>query len=137
EEFNLSSEIKTDISFDKDLVELAGYHAYLSYNIDDIIPVNVNNYTVIDTRYDDSIGLDALTVLSDDNKFIIIYVGTNTSSIQDIMTDAQLLGDVLPAQLQEARDYFDEMSKLYPISYICGNSLGGALAECCCGIILT
>ncbi|MBP3040934.1 hypothetical protein J9303_15710 [Bacillaceae bacterium Marseille-Q3522] len=121
--------IKVDVNIDKDLVELAGYHAYLRYKETNTINVNISQYRVVNTMYDHETGLDALTVKSSDDKYIIIYVGTDTKSIQDIMTDAQLLGDVLPAQLQEARDYFDDMSKLYPISYICGNSLGGALAN--------
>ncbi len=114
------------------LVELAGYHAYLEYMRDDTLKVNGVDFTVLDTRYNQKHGLDALTVYNDVTEEItVIYVGTNAAQVQDLKTDAQLLSDLTPGQIQEARLYFEEMNKKFNssggVSSITGNSLGGAL----------
>jgi hypothetical protein len=61
----------------------------------------------------------------------VVYVGTNPSQKQDLLTDLQLMSDLTPAQLADARAYFNEMNKKYQsaggIKSMSGNSLGGAL----------
>ena len=47
---------------DNDLVELAGYHSYIHYDIDEVFKVNEKKFRVIDTIYNTDTGLDALTV---------------------------------------------------------------------------
>ncbi|WP_071461578.1 hypothetical protein [Bacillus massilinigeriensis] len=115
-----------------DLVELAGYHAYLSKGVGKRIKVNNNNYTVVDTNYDHPTGLDALTVVNEStNEYTIVFVGTDAAGKygqQDILTDVQLLSPIEPRQIKAARTYYKEMSEKYEISLITGNSLGGGLS---------
>jgi hypothetical protein len=47
-------------------------------------------------------------------------------SMQDMLTNVQLLSNYDPAQLQAVRGY---MNKAYGVQYVCGNSPGGALAN--------
>ncbi|WP_339146708.1 MULTISPECIES: hypothetical protein [unclassified Sutcliffiella] len=92
---NSSPKIETvnkNIAHDKDLVELAGYHAYRGFGLDENIKVNGNQYKVVDTLYNQDSGLDALTVENfETGEIIIVYVGTDASQFNDIKTDAQLL----------------------------------------------
>ncbi|WP_433959577.1 SA1320 family protein [Cytobacillus horneckiae] len=126
---------EVSINNDKDLVELAGYHAYTYPLVESRIEVNDNSYRVINTYYQDPTGLDAMTVMNVKTKEIsIIYVGTDASGKygkQDVLTDAQLLSDLTPAQLAAARDYYNEMNQEYKqvggVQSIAGNSLGGGL----------
>lgn len=63
-------------------------------------------------------------------ELIIAYQGTNMSDEKDIMTDIGLAGNVASQQLLDAKQYYDQMTAAYgKISYVCGNSLGGALAN--------
>ncbi|WP_370221709.1 SA1320 family protein [Cytobacillus sp.] len=132
-----SPNINTDIAAnnDKDLVELAGLHAYTYPLFESVLQVNNTDYTVIDTRYEDPTGLDAMTVVNMETEEIsIIYVGTDASGKygnKDILTDAQLLSDLTPAQLAAARSYYTEMNQKFNqvggVKSIAGNSLGGGL----------
>ncbi|QOK25848.1 hypothetical protein IIE26_19500 [Cytobacillus oceanisediminis] len=134
---NGSPNINENISInnDKDLVELAGYYAYTYPKKGDILNVNGIEYQVRHEHYKDPTGLDAMTVVNMETEEIsIIYVGTNAHGEygkQDILTDAQLLSDLTPAQLAEARNYFNEMNEKYKqfggVQSIAGNSLGGGL----------
>lgn len=132
-----SPNINTNIvaNNDKDLVELAGLHAYTYPLVESVIQVNDTDYTVINTHYEDPTGLDSMTVINMETEEIsIVYVGTDASGKygkQDILTDAQLLSDLTPAQLDAARNYYTEMNKKYKnvggVQSIAGNSLGGGL----------
>nr|WP_257347611.1 hypothetical protein [Pseudalkalibacillus decolorationis] len=111
---------------DKDLVELSGYHAYLPYEEEDIFFANEKRYTVVDTNFNHSSGLDALTVQNyDTGKYTIVFVGS-ADDTDWTKTNPKLLSDLENDQMNAARDYFDEMDEKYNISSICGNSLGGA-----------
>ncbi|MDQ0187834.1 SA1320 family protein [Cytobacillus kochii] len=120
---------------DKDLVELAGLHAYTYPLLDSVLQVNNIDYTVIDTLYENPTGLDAMTVINmETDEISIIYVGTDASGEygeQDILTDVQLLSDLTPAQLSAARNYYTRMNEKYyqvgGVQSIAGNSLGGGL----------
>lgn len=116
---------------DPDLVELAGYNAYMNYVEDQVVEVNGNKYVVIDTHADEVTGLDAIAFQSYETEEIIIaYTGTNPSTKQDLLTDAQLLSDMTPAQVEAARQYFHDINQdIGPVSYVCGNSLGGGNAN--------
>ncbi|MGE6257287.1 SA1320 family protein [Heyndrickxia sporothermodurans] len=129
---------KTSGSNDKDLVELAGYNAYIVYYEDQMIKVNGNKYKVMNTKYKDPTGLDAFTVKNTDtNEYTIVYVGTNIDAENgkmDLLTDIQLLSKLTPAQITAARKYFNDMNDKYSkdgmkITSICGNSLGGGLVN--------
>ncbi|WHY33955.1 hypothetical protein QNH44_23590 [Cytobacillus firmus] len=134
---NGSPNINENISInnDKDLVELAGYYAYTYPQKGEILKVNGIKYQVRHEHYEDPTGLDAMTVVNMETEEIsIIYVGTDAHGEygkQDIITDAQLLSDLTPAQLAEARNYFNEMNEKYKqfggVQSIAGNSLGGGL----------
>lgn len=123
------------INNDKDLVELAGYHAYTYPQRGDILTVNGIDYQVRHENYEDPTGLDAMTIMNmDTEEMSIIYVGTDASGKygkMDILTDAQLLSDLTPAQLAAARNYYNEMNNEYKevggVQSIAGNSLGGGL----------
>ncbi|TCP24902.1 hypothetical protein EV207_1225 [Scopulibacillus darangshiensis] len=121
------------INNDKDLVELAGYHAYKTPARDKKIVVNGYNYRVIDINYNGRGGLDALTVVNTSTDDIsIVFVGTADN--KDKITDAQLLSDVPPAQIKAAKKYFNDMKNKYEknghrITSVTGNSLGGGLAN--------
>ena len=97
------------INNDKDLVELAGYHAYTYPQRGDILTVNGIDYQVRHENYEDPTGLDAMTIMNmDTEEMSIIYVGTDASGKygkMDILTDAQLLSDLTPAQLAAAEAY--------------------------------
>lgn len=118
---------------DKDLVELAGYHAYREYSEQQKIIVNGKKFKVVHTNYNHPTGLDALTVKNvKTGEYTVVYVGTDIhaeNGKQDLITDIQFLSDLTPEQIKEARKYFNEMDEKYGISSICGNSLGGGLTN--------
>nr|WP_208587228.1 hypothetical protein [Gracilibacillus suaedae] len=115
---------------DTDLVELAGYHAYLGYDVDEIIRIDGNRYEVKNVYYDQHTGLDALTVQNiKTNYTIIVYVGTDKDQLEDLLTDAYLLSSTAVPQLTAADDYYTDMDGQYGIDSVTGNSLGGALAN--------
>jgi predicted esterase YcpF (UPF0227 family) len=63
------------------------------------------------------------------SEFTVVFVGTDKSQPMDLVTDIQLLGSVEPEQVKAARAYFDRMNEKYGVHTVCGNSLGGALAN--------
>ncbi len=126
---------------DKDLVQLAGYHAYnRAYEAGDEIEVNGKIFHVEEKLEEDSTGFEALVIrnitpLTDggeenpDGELIIVYVGSRPD-IKDWQANADLLKDVEPEQMNQAVEYFEEMEEKYgEISAVTGNSLGGALAN--------
>ena len=123
------------VNNDKDLVELAGYRAYTHPAKVTKFYVNNNEYRVLNTRYEDPTGLDAMTVMNTETKEIsIIYVGTDAKAKygnEDIITDAQLLSDLTPEQITAAREYYNQMNETYKdiggVKNVAGNSLGGGL----------
>ena len=129
EEEKLNAQFLTDV----DLVELAGYHGYTTVEESTVITVNGKELEVVSVVTDHESGLDAFTVqntitVGDEvsKEYSVVYVGTDTDEIQDIITDANLLNTTPPLQLDAALDYFDSMEGEYgEISSISGNSLGG------------
>ncbi|MFC0274542.1 SA1320 family protein [Metabacillus herbersteinensis] len=129
---SVPTNISANFTNDKDLVELAGYHAYMQFDRDHELLVNDVEYRVLDNKDNNETGLNALTVINLTNKEIsIVYVGTDPQETQDLITDAQLLSDLTPAQIEDARGYFSEMNQKYQkvggVTSISGNSLAGAL----------
>ncbi|GAE94918.1 hypothetical protein JCM21714_4118 [Gracilibacillus boraciitolerans JCM 21714] len=117
-------------SSDTDLVELAGYRAYLKHEADDIIEVNGNEYEVVNDNYNNPTGLDAFTVQNLDTfDFTVVFVGTDVKQLEDVKTDIFLLSDTNVPQLEAAKLYYEEMDKKYGVDSVTGNSLGGALAN--------
>src|SRR5690625_3299651 len=83
---------------DKDLVQLAGYHAYMKYEEPKLIKVNEKKFKVIDTRYDTATGLDALTVQNiKTSELIVVFVGSDQIKEDWIETNINLIGDTEPA----------------------------------------
>jgi len=127
----------TTVNNDKNLVELAGLHAYKDTPTREILTVNEIDYLVLDTVYGDITGLDAMTVINQTSREVsIIYVGTDAAADngkQDLLTDAQLLSDLTLPQLEAAQDYYNKMNKKYEsiggVKSVAGNSLGGPLAN--------
>ncbi|WRP06230.1 hypothetical protein U9J35_20645 [Rossellomorea aquimaris] len=122
---------------DRDLVELAGLHAYSEINRFDIIKVNGKAFKVLDVNFLDDTGLDAFTVRNESTKEItIVYVGTDAAAEngkQDLLTDVQLLSDLTLPQLEASAEYLNRIQKEYKneggVSSVTGNSLGGPLAN--------
>ena len=116
---------------DKDLVELAGYHSYVHYDIDEIFKVNEKKFRVLDTIYNTDSGLDALTVQNVKTKELtVVFVGSEQMDTDWIGTNTKLLSDAPPIQIQEAKAYFNQVNKeMGEVSSISGNSLAGALTN--------
>src|SRR5690625_319975 len=130
---------------DRDLVQLAGYHAYKRHRKDHEIHVNGKVFVVENTKYNTATGLDALTVknvtvLNDDGELsderntngelIVVFVGSDQIKGDWIGTNINLIGEAEPAQLVAAKKYFKKMEDDHgTVSSVTGNSLGGALAN--------
>src|SRR5690625_2743182 len=116
---------------DKDLVQLAGYHAYMKNEGPKLIQVNEKKFKVIETRYDTTTGLDALTVQKVTNGALIVaVVGSDQIKGDWIDTNIHLIGETEPAQLVAAKKYFKDVEDDHgTVSSVTGNSLGGALAN--------
>ncbi|BBN98236.1 SA1320 family protein [Sporolactobacillus terrae] len=118
---------------DQDLVELAGLHAYKKYDKDKKFIVNRSRYVVKNISYTNINGLDAMTIQNfDTGEYTIVFQGTQVKGkygMRDMITDIQLLNSAEPEQLKAARTYFDRMNEKYGVKSVCGNSLGGALAN--------
>ncbi|MCL1630782.1 hypothetical protein M3N64_02280 [Sporolactobacillus sp. CPB3-1] len=121
----------------KDLVELAGFQ---SYKIKEgeryrFIKVNDKKYQIVSIigPKENKTGLDAMTVQNvDTGEYTVVFQGTQVRGkygMHDMITDIQLLGSTEPEQVKAARAYFDRMNKKYGVHSVCGNSLGGALAN--------
>jgi len=125
--------IQSSETNDRDLVQLAGDHAYRYIESPDKIEVNGKEYRVIDNCYDTASGLDAMTIErigTDDNEVSVIFVGSDQIKGDWIDTNLNLVGEAEPEQLADAKKYFEEMEAEHgPIKFVAGNSLGGALAN--------
>src|SRR5699024_8766606 len=119
------------LTHDKDLVQLAGYHAYKRYENPKKIEVDGKKFKVIDTIYDTDSGLDALTVQNvKSGELTIVYVGSQQIKEDWLGTNAKLLSDTPPAQIEAAQKYFDDVTKEFgEVSSVTGNSLAGASAN--------
>ncbi|MCY8342337.1 hypothetical protein [Bacillus haynesii] len=75
-----SSDRKSNNINDKDLVELAGYHAYKHQDIGRKIYINKVVYKVKDVKYNDPTGLDVITLKNlETGKYTIVYQGTDAT----------------------------------------------------------
>ncbi|MDA7026232.1 DUF2974 domain-containing protein [Bacillus sp. CLL-7-23] len=128
-----NAENKRPISQDKNLVELAGYHAYNMPDEKESVYVNEYKYTVVNKIKDNKNGLDAMTVKNlETGEYTIVYQGTNLDNgDQDLDADKDLAIGRTHEQFKAARDYFDKIKKEYgdKLTSVCGNSLGGGLAN--------
>ncbi|MDP4553418.1 hypothetical protein Q9251_21420 [Alkalihalobacillus macyae] len=126
---------RTTVISDPDLVELSGFQAYKAPKVERLLEVNGNVFRVIDRIDDIHTGLNAFTVQTviegqSTPEYAVIYVGTDPKDKKDVLTDLQLIGANVPEQLQGAKQYFNKMEEKFgDISYVAGNSLGGALAN--------
>ncbi|MGM9956102.1 MAG: SA1320 family protein [Peribacillus sp.] len=116
---------------DNDLVELAGYHSYVHYDIDEVFKVNEKKFRVIDTIYNTDTGLDALTVQNvKTRELTVVFVGSEQMDTDWIGTNTKLLSDAPPAQVREAVAYFEHINdEVGEVSSVSGNSLAGALTN--------
>jgi len=124
-------EKKDFLTHDKDLVQLAGYHEYKRYENPKKIEVDGKKFKVIDTIYGTDSGLDALTVQNvKSGELTIVYVGSQQIKEDWLGTNAKLLSDTPPAQIEAAQKYFDDVTKEFgEVSSVTGNSLAGASAN--------
>lgn len=121
----------------KDLVELAGLQSYKIKESDRFHFIKVNNkqYQIVNIigPKENKTGLNAMTVQNvDTSEYTVVFQGTQVKGkygMRDMVTDIQLLGSAEPQQVKAARAYFDRMNEKYGVHSVCGNSLGGALAN--------
>ena len=116
---------------DKDLIELAGYHAYRNYKTSEVIEIKGKDFEVKNTIHDPDSGFRALTVENlETDEISIVYVGSEPNVQDWIFTNPMLLSDTPPQQIQDAIDYYDWVNdKIGDVSSITGNSLAGALTN--------
>ena len=125
-------EKKNGYTTDQDLIEISGKHAYnLELSFRDVITVNGRYYTIKHTNFDTASGMQAMLLENVESKELIIaYQGTNMGELKDIATDISLAGNIAPQQLLDAKKYYNQMTAEFgKVSYVCGNSLGGGLAN--------
>ncbi|MFV8830334.1 SA1320 family protein [Alkalihalobacterium sp. APHAB7] len=131
-------QIDINTTTDQELVQLAGLYAYLERRTGERIRLNTSTFRIVDTNYNHPTGLDALTLQNvNTGEFIMAFVGTNVHAehgMQDLKTNVRLLNEPTPPQLRAANEYYLQMQAElaksgHSISYVCGNSLGGALAN--------
>ncbi|MCL1630784.1 hypothetical protein M3N64_02290 [Sporolactobacillus sp. CPB3-1] len=117
---------------DKDLVKIAGFYAYKEYKVGTEIWIQGHEY-VIRNKVKDKTGLNAIVIKNlKTSEYTVVFQGTQVKGkygMHDMITDIQLLGSTEPEQVKAARAYFDRMNKKYGVHSVCGNSLGGALAN--------
>src|SRR5690625_3908867 len=126
---------------DKDLVQLAGYHAYKKHGKDDRILINDRSFKVKEIKNNNETGLDALVVKNvtpltkggvenKSGELIVVFVGSDQIKGDWIDTNINLIGEAEPAQLVAAKKYFKDVEeRIGTVSSVTGNSLGGALAN--------
>src|SRR5690625_3809488 len=126
---------------DKDLVQLAGYHAYREFRELDEIEVNGKRFRIEEIKNEPSTGLDALVVKNvtpltengaknKDGEIIVVFVGSDQIKGDWIDTNINLIGEAEPAQLVAVKEYFEDVEeRIGTVSSVTGNSLGGALAN--------
>ncbi|MDE6195467.1 MAG: DUF2974 domain-containing protein [Erysipelotrichaceae bacterium] len=116
---------------DLELLEISGYIAYDDLKVEEIVIVNEVKFEVVNISYSDySSGMQAATLQNlETGEYVIAYQGTDPSDFKDIMTDLSLGGPYTSKQLKDAKHYYETMKAQYDVRYVCGNSLGGALAN--------
>jgi len=63
-------------------------------------------------------------------ELIVVFVGSDQIKGDWIETNANLIGEAVPAQLEEAKEYFEDVEeRIGTVSSVTGNSLGEALAN--------
>ena len=72
-------------------------------------------------------GLDAL-VIGDGDTAIVIFAGTDVTSLDDLAADAAIVAGVASVQEVLAKELIDTLSKQYSDIVVTGHSLGGYLA---------
>src|SRR5690625_1381875 len=117
------------------LLQLAGHYSYKHEDFNkhsammghEVIIVNGKEFLIEDIRNDSETGLDAMTVKNvESGERIVVFVGSEQFLQDWLLTNGMLPGKVSPAQLEAARAYFREMNSIGEVSYVTGNSLGGA-----------
>src|SRR5690625_2524893 len=129
---NIKGEKQDYKTTDADLVELAGYHAYKSYDIGDIeYGVNGKQFRVVHTVRNPQSGFEALTARNmETDEISITYVGSQDIINDWILTNPMLLSDTPPQQIQDAIDYYDWVNdNVGEVSSITGYTLAGALTN--------
>jgi hypothetical protein len=115
----------------KDLVQLAGYHAYKYYDVGHLEIVNGNYYEVIDMEYDTLTGLDAMAVKNlETEELSVIYVGSDQLVGDWLKTNTKLPSHVEPVQIIAAKGFFKDVTERFgEVSSVTENSLAGANAN--------
>lgn len=128
---NSSKIVSTEKTNDKDLVQLAGYHAYKYYEKGHLETINRKEFKVVNTVIDTKTGLDAMTVENlGTGELSIVYVGSDQLVGDWLGTNTQLPSYLEPAQIKAAKQYFDDISdEIGEVSSVTGNSLAGANAN--------
>lgn len=117
---------------DLELLEIAGFIAYRNDFEESTILINGSEYEIIDLHIKNTKhGLQAVTLQNlETEEYVIGFRGTDFKDLNDVSADASLLSNGIHPQFEEANKYYNKMKKeLGEIKYVCGNSLGGGLAN--------
>jgi len=114
---------KNDTKYHEVLKQAAGY----SYKNGSPAP---EGYKVIKSVDNKDTGFHA-EVLAKGNDVIVVYRGTDITSVQDIRNDVAMARDKIPAQATDAIKVYDQVKQDYPNSdvTVTGHSLGGSLSQ--------
>ena len=115
---------------DQDLVYLAGNSVYQSWKVNPGTSDDVNGkqYELIEKDQDVNpqyaVYKNVVT-----GEHILVLNGTDVTEQEDVLTDLQLADEGVPELHQKALDLFNRLDAKYNFSAVCGNSLGGSLAN--------
>ncbi len=115
---------------DQDLVYLAGNSVYQSDFLPDDYIHNINGkeYRLVEKKQNVNPQY-AVYQNVDTGEYILALNGTNVKELEDVLTDLQLADEGVPELHQKALDLFNRLNAKYNFSAVCGNSLGGSLAN--------
>ena len=115
---------------DQDLVYLAGNSVYQSWKVNPGTSGDVNGkeYTLIEKKQKTNPQY-AVYMNVETGEYILALNGTNVAEQEDVLTDLQLADQGVPELHQKALDLFNRLNAKYNFSAVCGNSLGGSLAN--------
>ena len=111
---------------DQDLVYLAGNSVYFP---DKKSVKTTNNIKYEVFEYYEENPQCAVFKNKETGEFVLSFQGTNINEMEDLAADLQLGGEGVPNLHKRALEIYKRVNQKYPISAVCGNSLGGSLAN--------
>ena len=114
---------------DQDLVYLAGNSVYQSGKDNDgVVEINGKTYFLVESNQEENPQY-AIYSSKETGEYVLALNGTDVAEQEDVLTDLQLADQGVPELHQKALDLFNRLDAKYNFSAVCGNSLGGSLAN--------